>query len=77
MARQTTVETLPRTISVVGGCETKKSELKENTGAETRETKVKTLPLANIVAGWARQKAKPTRNGNMAQPTVPRGGGSA
>ena len=41
-----------------GGGETKKGELKENTGAKTRETKVKTLPQATIVAGGARQKAK-------------------
>ena len=58
MARQTTIKTLPRTVSVAGGGETKKSELKENTGAKTRETKVKTLSQATIVAGGARQKAK-------------------
>ena len=51
MARQTTVKTLPRTVSVAGGGETKKGELKENTGAKTRKTKVKTLPQATIVAG--------------------------
>ena len=33
-----------------GGGETKKGELKENTGAKTRKTKVKTLPQATIVA---------------------------
>ena len=41
-----------------GGRETKLGELKENTGAKTRETKVKTLPQATIVAGGARQKAE-------------------
>ena len=41
-----------------GGGETKKGELKENTGAKTRETKVKTLPQATIVAGGPRPKAK-------------------
>ena len=41
-----------------GGGETKKGELKENTGAKTRETKVKTFPQTTIVAGGARQKAK-------------------
>ena len=40
-----------------GGGETKKGELK-NTGAKTRETKVKTFPQTTIVAGGARQKAK-------------------
>ena len=39
MARPTTVKTLPRIVGVAGG-ETKKGELKENTGAKTRETKV-------------------------------------
>ena len=58
MARQTTVKTLPRIVGVAGGGETKKGELKENTGAKTRKTKVKTLPQATIVAGGARQKAK-------------------
>ena len=37
-------KTLSRTVSVAGGGETKKSELKENTGANTRGTKIKTLP---------------------------------
>ena len=41
-----------------GGGETKKGELKENTGAKPRKTKVKTLPQATIVAGGARQEAK-------------------
>ena len=41
-----------------GGDETKKGELKDNTGAKTRKTKVKTLPQATIVAGGARQEAK-------------------
>ena len=41
-----------------GWGETKKGEMKENTGAKTRETEVKTLPQATIVAGGARQKAK-------------------
>ena len=41
-----------------GGRETKKGELKYNTGAKTRETKAKTLAQAIIVAGGARQKAK-------------------
>ena len=41
-----------------GGGKTKKGELKENTGATTRETKVKTLPQATIVAGGRDKKAK-------------------
>ena len=60
MARPTTVKTLPRIVGVAGGGETKKGELKENTGAKTRETKVKALPQATIVEGGARQKAKTT-----------------
>ena len=44
MATPTTVKTLPRIVSVAGGGETKKGELKENTGAKTGETEVKTIP---------------------------------
>ena len=57
----------------VGG-ETKKVELKENAGTMTRETNVKTLPQANIVAGGRDEKVKTNTNGKVAQPTVPRGG---
>ena len=71
--RQTTRQNLPRTASVARGGETKKSELKENTGAKTRETKVKTLPQATIVVGGRDKRRKPTENGKVAQPTVPRG----
>ena len=39
-----------------GGGETKTGELKESTGAKTRETKVKTLPQDTIVAGVGRAK---------------------
>ena len=76
MARPTTVKTLPRIVGVAGG-ETKKGELKENTGAKTRKTKVKTLPQATIGAGVRDKRRKPTQNGKVAQPTVPRGGGGA
>jgi len=51
--------------------------LKENTGAKTRETKVKTLPQATIVAGGARQKAKTNtkwKGGTTHSPA--RGGGA-
>ena len=41
-----------------GGGETKKGELKENAGATTRETNVKTLLQAIIVAGRARRKGE-------------------
>ena len=58
MARQTTVKTRPRTVGVAGGGRTKQGELKENTGAETRETKAKTLPQATIVAGARDEMAK-------------------
>ena len=74
MIRKITVKNLPRIASVTGGGETKKSELKENAGAMTRETNVKTLPQATIVAGGETKRRKPTSNGKVAQPTVPRGG---
>ena len=59
MIRQTTVKNLSRTASVAGKGETKKGELKENTGAMTRETNVKTLPQATIVA-WGRDEKSKT-----------------
>ena len=40
-----------RVSSAWRGGETKKGELKENTGAKPRETIIKTLPQATIVAG--------------------------
>ena len=43
--------------------ETKKGELKENTGAKTRETNIKTLPQATIVAGVSRPKLE-SQHGN-------------
>ena len=58
MARPTTVKILPRIVSVAGGGETKKGELKENTGASTRGTKVKSLPQATIVAGGRETKGE-------------------
>ena len=57
MARPTTVKILPRIVSVAGGRETTKGELKENTGSKTRETKV-TLPQATIVAGEGETKGE-------------------
>ena len=39
-----------RVPSAWRGVETKKGKLKENTGAKTRETNIKTLPQATIVA---------------------------
>ena len=68
------VKNLPRTASVAGGGETKKDELKENAGAMTRETNLKTLLQAAIVAEGETKRRKLTRNGKVAQPTVPRGG---
>ena len=44
-----------------GGGETKKDELMENTGAKTKETKVKTLSQANNRGGGGEKKG-PTRN---------------
>ena len=57
MARLTTVKTLPRTVGVAGG-ETKKGELKENTGAKTRKPKSKPSRWLPSWRGGARQKAK-------------------
>ena len=42
---------IPRIVGVAGGGETKKGELNEKPGAMTRETNVKTLPPAVVVAG--------------------------
>ena len=56
MARPTIVKTLPRIVGVAGG-ETKEGELKDNTGAKTRKTKVKTHPQATIVAGGGETKS--------------------
>ena len=57
MARPTTVIS-PAYRRRGGGGETKKDDLKENTGAKTRETKVKTLPQVTIVAGGGETKGE-------------------
>ena len=75
MTRQTTVKNLPRTASMARVVETKKGEVKENTGAKTRETNIETLPQATSWRGGETKRRKPTRNGKVAQPTVPRGVG--
>ena len=76
MIRQTTVKNLPCTASVEGGGDEEK-RLKENAGAMKRETNVKTLPrTANVAGGRDEERQKPTRNGKVALPTVPRGRGS-
>ena len=61
---------------MAGGGETKKGELKENTGAKTRETKVRTLPQATRYhrGGGGDKRRKRTRNGKVVQPTVREGG---
>ena len=64
-----------RVPSVWRGGETKNGELKENTGANTRETNIKTLPQAPSWRGGETKRRKPIRNGKVAQPTVPRRGG--
>ena len=73
MIRQTTVKTLARTASVEGGRDGER-RLKENAGAMTRETNVQN-PHADRQRSGGRdeERRKPTRNGNVAQPTVPRG----
>ena len=58
MIRQTTVKNPPANRHRGGGAETKKGELKENTGAKARETTVKTLPQATIVAGGGETKGE-------------------
>ena len=42
---------------MAGGGETKKGELNENAGAKNRETSIKTLPHADIVAMGRNEKA--------------------
>ena len=56
-----------------GGSETKKGKLKENTGAKTRETKSKPSRRLPSWRGGRDNRRNPTRNGKVAQPTVPRG----
>ena len=43
---------------MAGGGEMKQGELKENTGAKTRETNIKTLPQATIVAEGRDKKSE-------------------
>ena len=59
------------------GDETEKGELKENTGAKPR--KPKSIPPRRLPSwrGSETRRQKPTRNGKVVQPTVPRGGESA
>ena len=63
-------QNLLRTTSVAGGRRDEERRLKENAGAMTMETNVKTLPRATSVAGGRDERAKTTRNGKVAQPTV-------
>ena len=57
MTRQTTVKTLPRTVSVAAGRDEER-RIEGEHRREDKENQVKTPPLATIVAGGARQKAK-------------------
>ena len=57
MARPTTVKTLPRIVSLAGGGETKKGELKENTGAK-KGNQSQNPPAGYHRGGEATQKAK-------------------
>ena len=56
-----------------GGGRDEERRLKENAGAMARETNDKTLPRTASVMGETKRR-KPTRNGKVVQPTVPRGG---
>ena len=47
-----------RVSSAWRGGETKEGEWKENTGAKTRKTKVKTLPQATIVGGGSETRGE-------------------
>ena len=76
MARPITVKTLPRIVSVAGGGETKKGELKENTSAKTRKTKVKTLPQATIVAGGETRGENPHKTERWHNPQSREGEGA-
>ena len=77
MARPTTVKTLPRIVRVAEGGETKEGKLKENTGSKTRETKVRNLPQATIVAGGSRRKVKTNTKWKGGITNSPARGGSA
>ena len=72
MIRKPTVKNLPRT-TVAEGSETRKGELEESAGAMAKETNFNTLPEAVLVDGGQTKRPKPTRNGKVAQSTVPRG----
>ena len=56
--RQTTHQKPAAYRQCGGGGETKKGEFKENTGAKTRETNIKTLPQATIAARGRDKQAK-------------------
>ena len=63
-----------RVPSAWRGGETKKGELKENPGAKARETNIKTLPQATVVAGGRDKKAKTNTKWKDGTTHSPRGG---
>ena len=71
--RQTTRQKPAAYRQCGGGGETKKGEVK-NTGAKTRETNIKTLPQATIVAGGRDKRRKPTRKELWHNPQSREGG---
>ena len=75
MARPTTVKT-PRVPSAWRGGETKEGELKDNTGAKTRKTKVKTLPQATFVAGGKTRGENPHKTERWHNPQSREGEGA-
>ena len=58
------------------GGETKEGELKDNTGAKTRKTKVKTLPQATIVAGGKTRGENPHKTERWHNPQSREGEGA-
>ena len=77
MARQTTAKTLPRTVSVAGGARRRKANWRRTQAL--RQGKPKSKPSRRLPSwrGGETKRRKPTQNGKVALPTVPRGGGSA
>ena len=70
-------QNLPRTANVAerGGGQTNKGAIEGKRRRYCKETNVETLPRTAIHCGGVETKSlKPTRNGKVAQPTVPRGG---
>ena len=74
MARPTTVKTLPRIVGVAGGRDEER-RIEGEHRREDKENQSQNPPAGYHRGGGGRDKRrKPTQNGKVAQPTVPRGG---